>query len=54
MFHAKIEAWANGPIIPQIYRLHRQDYYVREWPREIKPLSIRMSNRTRGIEQVRR
>jgi len=32
IFHAKIEAWANGPVIPQIYRLHRQDYYVQHWP----------------------
>lgn len=32
IFNAKIEAWANGPVIPQIYRLHRKDYYVRDWP----------------------
>ena len=32
LFHAKIEAWANGPVVPQIYRLHRKDYYVCDWP----------------------
>jgi len=32
IFHARIEAWANGPVCPQIYRLHRQNYYVTEWP----------------------
>jgi len=32
IFNARIEAWANGPVVPQIYRLHRQNYYVSEWP----------------------
>jgi uncharacterized phage-associated protein len=32
LFNAKIEAWANGPVVPAVYRLHRGNYYVEEWP----------------------
>ena len=32
LFRARIEARANGPVVPQIYRLHRRDYEVCEWP----------------------
>lgn len=32
LFNARIEAWANGPVIPIVYRLHRGNYYVEKWP----------------------
>ncbi len=32
LFNSKIEAWSNGPVVPQIYRLHRQSYSVSAWP----------------------
>jgi uncharacterized phage-associated protein len=32
LFNARIEAWANGPVVPAIYRLHRQEFYVSRWP----------------------
>ena len=28
MFNEKIEAWANGPVIPEIYALHRGQFSV--------------------------
>ena len=28
LFNDKIEAWANGPVVPTIYRCHRGSYYV--------------------------
>lgn len=28
LFNAKIEAWANGPVVPQIYRDHRGKFKV--------------------------
>lgn len=31
LFSARIEAWANGPIIPELYRLHRGKYFVSSW-----------------------
>lgn len=31
LFSAKIEAWANGPVIPQLYRLHRGKFKVSSW-----------------------
>lgn len=32
LFKARIEAWANGPVVPAVYRKHRGRYSVREWP----------------------
>lgn len=32
LFDAKIEAWANGPVVPELYRLHRKAYSVARWP----------------------
>lgn len=32
MFTARIEAWANGPVIPKLYRQHRGSYSVSTWP----------------------
>jgi uncharacterized phage-associated protein len=31
LFRAKIEAWANGPVVPQLYRLHRKTFKVGTW-----------------------
>ena len=32
LFSARIEAWANGPVVPALYRLHRGQFKVTEWP----------------------
>jgi len=32
LFSARIEAWANGPVVPQLYRLHRGKFTVSSWP----------------------
>ena len=32
LFDAKIEAWANGPVVPKLYRQHRRQYRVTSWP----------------------
>src|SRR5580698_5593773 len=31
LFSARIEAWANGPVVPMVFRLHRGDYSVTAW-----------------------
>ncbi|HEX3609257.1 MAG TPA: type II toxin-antitoxin system antitoxin SocA domain-containing protein [Solirubrobacterales bacterium] len=31
LFTAKIEAWANGPVVRELYRLHRTQYSVSRW-----------------------
>ena len=28
LFNARIEAWANGPVVPELYRVHRLQYEV--------------------------
>jgi uncharacterized phage-associated protein len=34
LFGARVEAWANGPVIPVIYREHRGKFLVgRDWPK---------------------
>ena len=32
LFEDRIEAWANGPVIPVLYQKHRRTYSVSEWP----------------------
>lgn len=32
LFKEPIEAWANGPAIPVLYKKHRGEYAVSEWP----------------------
>jgi uncharacterized phage-associated protein len=33
LFKNRIEAWANGPAIPDLYEHHRGEYEVSKWPR---------------------
>lgn len=32
MFHERIEAWANGPVVPALYKKHRGQFQLTEWP----------------------
>jgi len=32
LFKAPIEAWANGPVVPALYREHRGQFKVEKWP----------------------
>lgn len=33
LFPDRIEAWANGPVVPALYRHHRGSFRVATWPR---------------------
>lgn len=33
LFKARIEAWANGPVVPEVYQFHRGKYQVTDWKR---------------------
>ena len=33
LFKARIEAWANGPVTPSLYTVHRGQFMVIRWPR---------------------
>lgn len=33
LFRAKIRAWTNGPVIPEIYRYHKGKFKVSKWER---------------------
>jgi uncharacterized phage-associated protein len=33
LFPERIEAWANGPVVRELYDLHRGQFEVRDWPR---------------------
>lgn len=33
LFPERIEAWANGPVICDLYGVHRGQYEIREWPK---------------------
>ena len=32
LFPERIEAWANGPVVPALYRAHKGQYRVEGWP----------------------
>lgn len=32
LFEERIEAWANGPVAPELYKIHRGRFTVSEWP----------------------
>lgn len=32
LFKAPIQAWANGPVVPALYKLHRGKFKVDSWP----------------------
>ncbi len=31
LFQARIEAWANGPVVPTLYQKHRGQYRIHDW-----------------------
>ncbi len=33
MFAEKIQAWANGPVVPSLYEFHRGEFQVASWQR---------------------
>lgn len=33
LFTDRIEAWANGPVVPALYDLHRGQFKVHSWPK---------------------
>lgn len=32
LFSAKIQAWANGPVVPELYRVHAGQFDMDVWP----------------------
>jgi uncharacterized phage-associated protein len=32
LFKERIEAWANGPVVPALYRVHKGEFEVSNWP----------------------
>lgn len=39
IFRARIEAWANGPVVPELYRDHRRAFSVDSWKGDPSRLS---------------
>ncbi len=33
LFDERIEAWANGPVVPDLWREHRRAFRVASWPK---------------------
>lgn len=31
LFDSRIEAWANGPVVPALYQKHRGEYRIEKW-----------------------
>lgn len=33
LFPERVEAWANGPVVPELYREHRGTFQISSWPK---------------------
>jgi uncharacterized phage-associated protein len=33
LFGEPIEAWANGPVVSELYKVHRGDFAIEKWPK---------------------
>ena len=33
LFDAEIQAWANGPVMPELYHIHRGQFSITQWPK---------------------
>jgi uncharacterized phage-associated protein len=33
LFRDRIEAWANGPVLPSLYKLHKGLFKIKSWPK---------------------
>jgi uncharacterized phage-associated protein len=33
LFADRIEAWANGPVVPELFKEHRQRFRMKKWPK---------------------
>jgi len=31
LFQARVEAWVNGPVVPEVYRYHRGQFQIAKW-----------------------
>lgn len=52
LFEDRIEAWANGPVVPTIYRQHRKRFTLSHpWPRSGRPGRLEQ-NETETVEAV--
>jgi len=32
LFNERIEAWVNGPVVPDLYHVHKGQFRIEEWP----------------------
>lgn len=32
LFQERIEAWTNGPVVPELYRVHKGQFRLSSWP----------------------
>ena len=49
MFKERIEAWANGPVAPDLYYSHRGQYLVSKWRGSLKALDQDARDTINGV-----
>jgi uncharacterized phage-associated protein len=50
LFTQRIEAWANGPVVPAVYALHRGRFAVASWPKgSVDNLSAKQQRHIRSV-----
>jgi uncharacterized phage-associated protein len=52
LFRAPIQAWANGPVVPLLYRNHRGQFSLKSWPLGAAAKVIRDGNGKATIDSV--
>ncbi len=51
LFSERIEAWVNGPVLPEIYAQHRGEFLISSWKGNANALSQEQQDTVNGVLQ---
>lgn len=49
LFRERIEAWANGPVVPKLYEKHRGKFQISTWEGDPATLTIKQKDTIDGV-----
>src|SRR5438067_12832449 len=49
LFRERIEAWANGPVVPKLYERHRGQFNVTTWEGDPRAISTKNKDTIKAV-----